>query len=116
MSGLHTLDRGLFAASIATLLHGTGANAFKAGRVAAGGVANDSILVGIVIQANGTAVTATVAGFQDEAGAAQNTVFTGSTTTSTFIPVGALNDKGVLTITASVADKVIVLTRPASHV
>lgn len=118
MTGRYTLDRGQFPASIATLLHGTGAIAFHNGTAQTGGVANDTILVGVIILQNAAAVTATVVGFQDETGAAQNLVFSGDTTaldaSSRFIPLGALNNKSAMTVQASVADKVIVLTRPAN--
>lgn len=113
----YTLDRGLFPASIATLLHATSAVAFHNGTAQAGGVANDTILVGLIILQNAASVTATVVGFQDETGTAQNLVFSGDTTAldaaSRFIPFGAINNKSAMTVTASVADKVIVLTRPA---
>lgn len=117
MSGRHLYDRGQFAACKATILHGTGAIAFHNGVVGAGGVANDTILVGLIINNNAAAVTATIAGFQDETGAARNLVFSGDTTAldagSRFIPIGAINDKAAMTVTASVADTVTVLTRPA---
>lgn len=117
MSGRYVLDRGEFAACTATLLHATTAVAFHNGIVAAGGVANDTILVGLIILQNATSVTATVAGFGDETGAAANLVFSGDTTAldaaSRVIPIGAINNVGALTVTASDADKVIVLTRPA---
>lgn len=117
MMGRYTLDRGQFPACTATLLHGTGAIAFHNGVVLAGGVANDTILVGLIMLQNAASVTATVAGFNDESGAAANLVFSSDTAAldaaSRFIPIGAINSKGALTVTASVADKVIVLTRPA---
>lgn len=118
MTGRVTLDRGEFPACKVTLLHGTGAIAFHNGIAQAGGVANDTLLVGLIIQSNAvTAVTATVVGFQDETGTAQNLVFSGDTTaldvTTRYIPIGAPNDKSAMTVQASVADKVIVLTRPA---
>lgn len=116
--GRYTLDRGEFAACLATLLSGTGAVAFHNGTVQAGGVANDTILVGLIILQNAASVTATVAGYQDDTGAAANLVFSGDTAAldaaSRFIPIGAINNKGALTVTASVASKVIVLTRPAT--
>lgn len=117
MIGRYTLDRGQFPACIATLLHATSAVAFHNGVAQAGGVANDTVLVGFIILQNAASVTATVVGFQDETGTAQSLVFSGDTTaldaSSRFIPFGALNNKSAMTITASVADKVIVLTRPA---
>lgn len=78
--------------------------------VIGGGAANDSYLLSIIILLNGTAVTATVAGFEDEDGDAKSIVFTGSTTADVAINLGAglINTKGALTVTASVADKVIV--------
>lgn len=116
MTGRYTLDRGGFPACTATILHATTAVAFHLGIVQAGGVAGDTVLVGLYILQNATSVTATVAGFADETGAAANLVFSGDTAAldaaSRFIPIGAVNSKGALTITASVADKVIVLTRP----
>lgn len=110
--GRYPLDRGEFPACTATVLHGTGAIAFHLGTVQAGGVAADTILVGIIIMANGTAVTATIAGFLDEGAAARSIVLTGSTTESRMYPLGSIN-AAALTVTASVADKVVVLTRPA---
>lgn len=114
----NTLDgKGQQPVSYATLLHGTGAIAFHNGIVQAGGVANDTVLVALIILQNAASVTATVAGFADETGTAANLVFSGDTTaldaSSRYIPLGILNSKGALTITASVADKVIALTRPA---
>lgn len=118
MTGRYTLDRGQYPVAIATLLHATSAVAFHLGVAQAGGVANDTVLVGLIILQNAvTAVTATVVGFQDETGTAQNLVFSGDVAAldaaSRFIPVGALNNKSAMTVQASVADKVIVLTRPA---
>lgn len=74
------------------------------------GAAADTVLHGILIEANATAVTATIAGFGNEAGAAKNIVLTGSTSQDVFIrDLDALNTQGALTVTASVADKVTVL-------
>lgn len=77
------------------------------------GAADDTFLMGITILANGVAVTATIAGFADQAGAAANLVLTGSTTTDLYYHFPARrNSKGALTITASVASKVGVDWRP----
>ena len=92
------------------LLAGTSAVAFVKGAIGAGGVANDTILNGIKIAANGTAVTATISGFRDSTGAAANIVLTGGTTQDTFTPLGWINTAGALTVTASVANKVVVET------
>lgn len=74
------------------------------------GAAADTVLHGILIEANATAVTATIAGFGNEAGAAKNIVLTGSTSQDVFVrDLDALNTQGALTVTASVADKVTVL-------
>lgn len=117
MTGRYALDRGQYPACTATILSGTGAVAFHNGTVQAGGVANDTVLVGLIILQNAASVTATVAGFADDTGAAANLVFSGDTAAldaaSRVIPIGAINSKGAMTVTASVASKVIVLTRPA---
>ena len=79
-----------------------------------GGSADDTLLMGLIILQNATAVTAGIAGMQDDTGAAATVTFTGSTSQDVFLPFGGLgirNDKGALTITASVANKVIVLYR-----
>jgi hypothetical protein len=75
-----------------------------------GGVSNDTILNGLKIAQNATAVTATVTGFRDHTGANTSIVFTGSTTQDTWWPLGWINTNGALTVTASVSGKVIVET------
>ena len=78
-----------------------------------GGVANDAVLDGILILANGTAVTATIGGLhkRDDAGTevAQAIVLTGAVATDTLFPfpAGMRNKAGALTITASVDEKVV---------
>lgn len=80
--------------------------------IGAGGT-DDTHLQRIVILANATAVTATIAGFPDQAGAAASVVLTGSTTVDTsYYFGGARNLQGPLTVTASVASKVLVFWRP----
>lgn len=63
----------------------------------------------LVLRKNGTAVTATVTGFQDESGTARSRVYTGSTSADVVIDFGLpgeLADKGALTVQASIADLV----------
>jgi hypothetical protein len=83
----------------------------------AAGVAGDTFIQGIIFLPNSAAVTATLVGCQDDTGAAANYVFSGDTAAldagSYYQPLGIVNDFGPLSITASVASKVIVLTRPA---
>lgn len=76
-----------------------------------GSAANTAYLLGIIILANGTAVTVDVAGFEDEDGDAKTIRFTGSTTADVVLNFGSgiLNTKGALTVTSSVADKAIIL-------
>ena len=84
-----------------------------------GGVANDALLLGVVILANGTAVTATIGGFykrnDSNAEAAQAFVLTGLTTVDTVVNFGngLRNMAGALTVTASVDEKVIAIWNEA---
>jgi len=97
------------------LLHSTGAVNVSNGVIgASGGSAGDSALYSIYIFANGSAVTLTVAGMQGEDGSARNLVFTGSTTVDTKIDFmyPLVNSKAAMTLTASVADKVLVVVGP----
>ena len=98
-----------------TILNTTSAVTFKAGRLGAGGIANDTILNGLKIAQNAAAVTVTLTGFRDDTGAASNIVFTGSTTQDTFQPLGWINTAGALTVTASVSGKVVVETLPTGY-
>jgi hypothetical protein len=93
-----------------TILGTTSAVSFSKGIPGSTGVANDTILNGIKIAQNGTAVTVTLTGFRDHTGTAANITFTGSTTADTFQPLTWLNTAGPLTATASVASKVVVET------
>ena len=71
------------------------------------GAAGDTVLHGILIELNASAVTATIAGFGNEVSVAKNMVLTGATATDThFKDLDSLNNIGALTVTASVADKV----------
>ena len=108
--------------SNARILSTTNSTNFQAGVCTgvggAAGAANDTILMGLIFLPNAAAVTATCVGFQDDTGAAANYVFSGTTAALNagaydLVPLGLINDKGALSITASVASKVIVMTRPA---
>jgi len=84
------------------------------------GVANDTLFMGVVILHNAAAVTATIGGFDDEDGDAAPIVFTGNATAATpsdvsinFGGMGLINDGGAFTVTASVADKVLVMYKKA---
>lgn len=99
-----------------TLLAGTGVVSFVKGAIGAGGVANDTILNGVKIAQNGTAVTVTITGFRDSTNAAATIVFTGSTTADTFQPLGWINSFAALTVQASVAGKVVVETLASGYV
>ncbi|MGB9332626.1 MAG: hypothetical protein WCB10_17815 [Steroidobacteraceae bacterium] len=73
----------------------------------------DTLLLGVYIQVNATAVTLTIAGMANQAGGAANMLLTGSTTVDFFweptVPV--VNSFAAFVFTASVASKVIVFTR-----
>lgn len=102
-----------------TLLHATSALPVSEGQInAAGGTIGDSALTIVIILASGTAATLTIAGIAGEDGTARNVVFTGSTTTDTVYLLstsqvgGLVNTFAAMTLTASVADKVLVGLRP----
>ena len=77
------------------------------------GQPRDTVLEGVYIVANATAVTLTIAGFDDNTGTAASMVLTGSTTAdvSLTFPAPLFNDFAAFTFTASVAAKVWVFTR-----
>jgi hypothetical protein len=77
------------------------------------GQPRDTVLEGVYIVQNGTAVTLTIVGFDDNTGTAASLVLTGSTTVDTNItfPAPLFNDFAAFTFTASVAAKVWVFTR-----
>lgn len=79
------------------------------------GNANDSLLLSVFILAAAGPPTLTIAGFRGEDGVARNLVLTGSTTVPTFYNFGsALRNTGAaMTLTASVADSVLVSLLPA---
>jgi len=98
------------------LLHSTSAVPVTAGSIGgAGGAMADSLLYSVVILKNGVAATLTVAGFRGEDGTARNVVFTGSTTADTvyLFGNGLRNTGAAMTLTASVADVVLVGVLPA---
>ena len=92
----------------ATLLSGTGA--VTLGSLGAG----DIEIVGIVILLNAAAVTATIAGFNDQTGTAQSIVLTGQTASDVVynFPAPMVNARA-LTITPSVTLRVLVLWNSA---
>jgi hypothetical protein len=99
----------------ATILAGTSALQCKAGIVGANpGVANDTLFFGCYIPLHAaTATTLTVTGIDDNTGAPQPWVISGSTTADTpfTLPAGILNDLSAYTFTPSVAGVVVVYTR-----
>lgn len=98
------------------LLHSTSAVPVTAGSVGgAGGARGDSLLYTVVILKNAGPATLTVAGFAGEDGTARNVVLTGSTAADTVYNFGAglRNTGGAMTLTASVADVVLVGVLPA---
>lgn len=96
------------------LLTSTSAIQVNAGVIGtAGGAAGDTALLTVIIFKNATAATLTVAGFQDESGTARNLVFSGSSTQDTVYELhGIVNGKGAMTLTASIADVVLVAVQP----
>jgi hypothetical protein len=81
---------------------------------AVAGKARDTLLQRVFIPANATAVTLTIAGLNDSAGAPANLVLTGSTTQDTTYAFEQplLNEGGAFVFTASVANLVWVHTKP----
>ncbi len=77
------------------------------------GAPYDSLLYGVYIQLNATAANVTIAGMQDQAGAAQNLLITGLTTQDYFWmpPAPILNNFGAFVFTASIANLVWIFTR-----
>lgn len=96
------------------LLHATSAVNVTAGVIGGpGGAANDSRLVSVLILKNAAAVTLTIVGFKGEDGMARNVVLTGSTAGDTWYSFpGLKNSAGAMTLTASVADLVLVGVTP----
>ena len=98
------------------LLHSTSAVAVTQGAIGgAGGAKGDSLLVSVTILKNAGPATLTIAGFAGEDGTARNVVLTGSSSVDTVYNFGAglRNTGGAMTLTASVADSIIVGVQPA---
>lgn len=101
------------------LLHSTGAVNVTAGYMggtgAQGGAAGDTLLMGVTILKNAGPATLTVVGFKGEDGTARSIVLSGSTTADTVYNFGAglRNTGAAMTLTASVADAVLVSLQPA---
>lgn len=96
------------------LLQGTTVVNCAAGVVgtAAAGQAFDSVLHGVYIVGNATPASVSIAGFQDNTGAAQPLLITGLATDYFWTPPNPLlNRAGALSFTPSIAAKVWVLTR-----
>jgi hypothetical protein len=76
--------------------------------------ANDTMLLAVTILKNAGPATATLIGFADNTGAAQNIVLTGSTSIDTTynFPCGLVNGKGTLQITPSVTLTTVVCYNP----
>ena len=94
----------------ATLLTGTSAVTIGGAGAGAGGIE----IVGVVILLNAAAVTATIAGFADQSGSAQNILLTGQTGSDTVYMFPApLVGPGTVTVTPSVTQRVLVLWNSA---
>lgn len=97
-----------------TLLQGVAALQCAAGIIGgAAGAAYDTLLYGVYIQFAAGPPTLTIAGMQDNAGAPQNLLISGSVTLDYFWmpPAPILNNKGAFVFTPSVAGKIWVFTR-----
>jgi len=106
--------------TVATLLSVSTAVAFKGGAPGAGGAANDTILLRVLILKNAGPCTLTIGGgLKNDAGTQDTShiVLTGSSsvdTLYTFEP-GIINTAGALSLTASVANMVLVQTQAAQQ-
>lgn len=92
------------------LLHATTAVPVNNGVIGyANGAANDTLLFSVLILKNAGPATLTIAGFRGEDGTARNILFSGSTTVDTYYKFPGLRNTGAaMTLTASVADAVLV--------
>jgi hypothetical protein len=96
------------------LLHSTSAVGVAAGVIGTPGSTADTLLYSVVILKNAGPATLTIAGFRGEDGVARNIVLTGSTTADTAYTFPGLRNTGApMTLTASVADAVLVGVAPA---
>lgn len=91
--------------------------------VGSSAAANDTMLMGAILKAAATAVVVTIAGFEDDLGAAKNLVLTGNDSDNagfavdkvvTFGGCGLINSFGTMTatVTTGAAGDVILLWRP----
>lgn len=96
------------------LLHATSAIPVANGLIgASNGAANDTRLVSVLILKNAGPATLTIAGFRGEDSTARNIVLSGSTAADTYYTFpGLKNSAGAMTLTASVADVVLVGVTP----
>jgi hypothetical protein len=96
------------------LLHVTTAVTVAAGNISSTGAAvgaiGDTLLLGVVILAGAGPATLTIVGFKGEDGTARNVLLTGAVATDTVynFGTGLRNTGAAMTLTASVADKVLV--------
>lgn len=93
------------------LLHATSAINVTAGAIGGpGGTAGDTLLYSVLILKNAGPATLTIAGFRGEDGTARTIVLTGSTAADTVYNFGAglRNTGAAMTLTASVADVILV--------
>lgn len=97
------------------LLHSTAAITVANGVIGApNGSVNDTVLQGVTILKNAGPATLTIAGFCGEDRVARNIVLTGSSTADTqYVFPGLRNTGAAMTLTASVADVVLVSVQQA---
>lgn len=97
------------------VLSGTTAISVAAGVIGqAGGVANDTQLMQVILLKNAGPATLTIAGFKDQTGTPQNILLSGSSTTDTIYNFDGLqNSAGAMTLTPSVTLTAIVSVRPS---
>ena len=96
------------------LLQGTSQINFKAGVAGSVGAVKDTQIFAFHILSNVSAVSVTLAGFQDSTGAAASIVWTGSTSQDVIItfPAPILNTMGAFSATPSVGGKVWLYIAP----
>lgn len=78
------------------------------------GAVNDTLLYSVLILKNAGPATLTIAGFRGEDATARSILLSGSTTADTFYTFPGLRNTGAaMTLTASVADVILVGVLPA---
>lgn len=97
------------------VLSGIAAISVAAGVIGqAGGAANDTQLMQVILLKNAGPATLTIAGFKDQTGAAQNILLSGSSTADTIYNFDGLqNSAGAMILTPSVTLTAIVSVRPS---